>query len=170
MPDVTEHGQRSASPVSELTIRNALASEYPHVATMNRKLIEDEKHRNPMTVAELEQRFHAFVDEDGWTVDVFILDDEIVGYATHRREPDEAEAGGWRLHLRQFYIAPQGRGRGIGRRAVELLFENRFEDGERVFLGVLETNPGGRAFWRRVGFVPYSTTMEQVVVRRAPRP
>ncbi|WP_287208794.1 GNAT family N-acetyltransferase [Mesorhizobium sp.] len=69
--------------------------------------------------------------------------------------------------LRQFYISRQHRRSGIGRRALELLIRSRFNDKSRIFLEVLETNAGGKAFWSRTGFVPYSTIMERVVEKAA---
>ncbi|MFT4067359.1 GNAT family N-acetyltransferase [Paraburkholderia sp.] len=146
-----------------LNIRPASEADFPLLARMNRELIEDEGHRNPMTVPQLEARFRRFVGEEGYRVDVLLLDGEIAGYATHRYEPDLAEPSGQRVFLRQFYIARGKRGGGLGRRALELLIDARFADGDRIFLDVMETNPGGKAFWSRTAFTPYATTMERVV-------
>ncbi|WP_287096006.1 GNAT family N-acetyltransferase [Mesorhizobium sp.] len=96
-------------------------------------------------------------------VDLFSQNGEIVGFATHRYEPDNAEPSGQRIYLRQFYISRQHRRSGIGRSALELLIGSRFKDKDRIFLDVLETNPGGKVFWSRTGFVPYATIMERVV-------
>lgn len=147
----------------ELAIRQADPADFDLLARMNRELIEDEGHRNPMTVAQLKERFQRFVCAEGWQVDVVLHGSDIAGFATHRYEPDNAEPSGMHVHLRQFYIARDKRGGGIGRGAFELLTKTRFKRGERVFLDVLETNPGGKAFWSRTGFTPYGTTMELVV-------
>jgi GNAT superfamily N-acetyltransferase len=149
--------------LESLDIRAADDADFAVLAQMNRELIEDEGHRNPMTLAQLEARFRRFVNEDGYSVDVVLLGGEIAGYATHRYEPDNAEPSGRRVFLRQFYIARHRRGGGLGRRALDLLTGTRFEDGDRIFLDVMETNPGGKAFWSRIGFTPYSTAMERVV-------
>jgi GNAT superfamily N-acetyltransferase len=146
-----------------LEIRQATPADFKLLAPMNRELIEDEGHRNPMTIPQLRERFHRFVSEDGWQVDVLLFDGAIVGYATHRYEMDIAEPTGMRVHLRQFYIARDKRGAGLGRNALDLLFNSRFKPGDRVFLDVLETNPGGKVFWSRIGFTPYGTAMERVV-------
>ncbi|PSH62234.1 GNAT family N-acetyltransferase [Phyllobacterium sophorae] len=146
-----------------IEIRRATAEDFDKLAMLNRELIEDEKHRNPMTVPELKERFLRFVNCENWTVDLFIQNGEIVGFATHRFEPDNAEPSGQRIYLRQFYISRQHRRSGNGRSALELLIQSRFNDKERIVLEVVETNPGGKAFWSRTGFDPYSTIMERVV-------
>lgn len=148
---------------AELGIRAATPADFPLLARMNRELIEDEGHRNPMTVTELEARFHRFVTEQGYHVDVLLGGDEVVAFATWRHRADVAEPSGQHIHLRQFYVARDRRGSGVGRRAVDLLFATRFQAGERVYLDVLETNPGGKAFWSRTGFAPYGTTMERII-------
>ncbi|SAK97298.1 GntR family transcriptional regulator [Caballeronia pedi] len=133
------------------------------LARMNRELADDEGHRNPMTVAQLEERFRRFVDQEGWNVDLFMLDDEVIGYATHRYEPDPAEPGGRHVYLRQFYIVRHRRRGGAGHVAFDELVRARFQPGERIFLEVIENNPGGKVFWLRTGFTPYGTIMEHLI-------
>jgi len=151
------------TPPTDLTIEAAEPSQFDLLARMNKELIEDEGHRNPMNIDELRRRFERFVNEEGYRVDVVRWRDEIVGFATYRQVPDNAESCGYHIHLRQFYISRDVRGCGLGRLAVESLMRTRFKVGERIFLNVLETNPGGRAFWTKAGFNPYDTTMERVV-------
>src|ERR1700761_3498292 len=118
MPTAKDHVHSTKMKVggpasNRLDIRQATATDFPLLARMNRELIEDEGHRNPMTVEQLEERFHRFVSRDGWQVDVLLFDGEIAGFATHRYEPDDAEPTGMRVHLRQFYVARERRGGGI---------------------------------------------------------
>jgi GNAT superfamily N-acetyltransferase len=153
----------SQTPLSEVTIQAAQPSQFELLARMNKALIEDEGHRNPMSVDELRKRFERFVSTEGYSLDVILWRDEVVGFATYRQEPDNAEACGYHIHLRQFYISRGVRGRGIGSLAFESLMSARFKRGERIFLNVLETNPRGKEFWKKMGFRPYDTTMEQVV-------
>jgi GNAT superfamily N-acetyltransferase len=149
--------------LDSLALRQATPADFDLLARMNRELIEDEGHRNPMTVPQLKERFQRFVSKDGWHVDVILIDGTIGGFATHRYEPDVTEPSGQRVYLRQFYIARDRRGGGVGRAALDLLIDARFKDGDRIFLNVLEANPGGKQFWTRTGFAPYDTTMERVV-------
>lgn len=133
------------------------------LARMNRELADDEGHRNPMTVAQLEDRFKRFIDEDGWNVDLFTLDDEIIGYAMHRYEPDLAEPGGTHVYLRHFYIVRHRRRGGAGHVAFDELVRARFKRGERIYLEVIENNPGGKVFWLRTGFTAYGAIMQHVI-------
>ena len=143
-----------------IIVREHTADDFELLARMNRQLIDDEGHRSPKTVEELKERFRRFVAKDGWSVDLLVLDEEVIGFATHRYEDDETAASGRAVHLRQFFIARHRRGGGIGRAALDELVRARFRPGERIFLHVIETNPGGKVFWSRTGFVPYGTIME----------
>ncbi len=147
----------------DIVVREHTPDDLDLLAQMNRQLIEDEGHRNPMTVAELKERFKRFVAEDGWNVDLLMSDSEVIGFATHRHEVDEAAEGGQSVHLRQFFIDRQHRGEGFGRAALQALIQARFKPGERIFLHVLENNLRGQAFWSRTGFVPYGRVMEMNV-------
>jgi DNA-binding GntR family transcriptional regulator len=165
---VVETAQRSDDYAStslkgRIKVRGHQPEDFGLLARMNRELADDEGHRNPMTVPQLEERFKRFVGQDGWTLDLFILDEEIIGYATHRYEPDPAEPTGQRIHLRQFYIVRHQRRGGAGHVAFNELARARFKPGERVYLDVIENNPGGKVFWLRTGFTPYGTIMEHVI-------
>ncbi|SEA66706.1 GNAT family N-acetyltransferase [Paraburkholderia sartisoli] len=160
MESGSDHSQ---TPMSQVAIQAAKPSQFELLARMNKELIEDEGHRNPMNVEELCQRFERFVSTEGYSLDVILWCNEVIGFATYRQEPDSAEACGYHIHLRQFYISRDVRGRGLGSLAFESLTRARFKRGERLFLNVLETNPRGKEFWKKTGFKPYDTTMEQVV-------
>lgn len=158
--------QTADSLAGRVTVCAHRREDFPLLARMNRELADDEGHRNPMTVAQLEDRFRRFVDEEGWSVDLFMLDDEVIGYATHRYVPDPAEPGGQHVHLRQFYIVRHRRRGGTGHVVFDALVRARFRPGERIYLEVIENNPGGKVFWQRTGFTPYGTIMEHVIDSR----
>jgi len=119
---------------------------------MNHALIRDEGHRNRMTVDELAERMALFLSGE---YDAVIFDEQGMpaGYALYRRETEY-------VYLRQFYVAPEYRRRGIGRRAIEWLRANPWRDSPRVRIEVLVNNTPGIAFWRAVGFADYAVTME----------
>lgn len=127
-------------------------------ASMNKRLIEDDKSRNPMSVPELERRMRHWLSE-GWSIELPMVSGEIAGYAVYRIRPDEYEPDRSYIYLRQFYIERDRRGRGLGVAAFRLLRESRFPEGAILAIDVLEANPGGRRFWAKVGFRPYSTSM-----------
>jgi ribosomal protein S18 acetylase RimI-like enzyme len=80
-------------------------------------------------------------------------DQQPVGYALYRREPDY-------VYLRQFFIQPESRRRGVGRAAIDLLRQHEWGIATRVRVEVLVNNAVGVAFWRAVGFVDYCLTLE----------
>ncbi|MGA0542201.1 GNAT family N-acetyltransferase [Neotabrizicola sp. VNH66] len=146
-----------------ITLRPATEADLPDIARMNRDLINDEGHRNPMTVTELEERARGFLREGGWHIDLFLSQGATAGFATWREEADITEPSGRRVYLRQFYICRDARGGGLGRRAFEALMDH-FPADTRILLEVLHSNPGGQAFWARMGFGPYAHFVE----RRSP--
>lgn len=160
-------GAAASKFAGKVMVRQHVRSDFPLLARMNRELADDEGHRNPMTIEQMEARFGRFVDEEGWSVDLFMLDDEVVGYATHRREAEPSDPSGERVFLRQFYIVRHYRRDGLGQAAFDKLVAARFRPGDRVILEAIENNPGGRVFWLRVGFTPYSSILEHFV--KSPR-
>lgn len=132
----------------------------PFLAEMNRALIREEGSRNPMTLAELEERMRRWIAE-GWRVVVIELDDEEepVGYALCQERRDEYFPERPEIYVRHLFIAPQHRSRSVGTGAFGQLAEHFFPPGARVVLEVLETNPRGRQFWERLGFQSYCTTL-----------
>ena len=87
---------------------------------------------------------------------MLFVEDDAVGYALYRpTDPDSEGSGG--LYLRQFFIARDRRRSGSGRRAFAC-FRKEVLEGRPLRLEVLRSNPGGEAFWRACGLVPYCTT------------
>jgi predicted acetyltransferase len=121
------------------------------LATMNWQLIRDEGHRNQMTLPELEARMAQWLTGEYQAV-LFQESNQTVGYALFRREPEY-------VYLRQFFIVRESRRNGYGRDALSWLRRNEWR-GQRVRVEVLLGNSGGIAFWRAVGFVDYSLTLE----------
>ncbi len=83
-----------------MTFRLATLDNCPKLAELNHQLIQDEGHRNPMTIPELEQRMRDWLSSDYHAV---IFEDEnndskIVAYALYREHPEN-------IHLRQLSVA-----------------------------------------------------------------
>jgi GNAT superfamily N-acetyltransferase len=134
--------------------RFATAADVPLLAEMNRQLIQDEGHRNRMSLAELEQRMNGWLKGEYKAV-LFENDGGAVGYALYKQETDH-------VYLRQFFVEADQRRKGIGSAAVAWLLSNAWRQSPRIQLDVLVGNSAGIAFWRSLGFVDYCTTMELV--------
>ena len=132
--------------------RVATAADLPTLARMNQQLIEDEGHRNPMNLAQLETRLRSMLKGD-YTATLFEWESQLVAYALWREEPD------W-VYLRQFFVARDYRRRGIGSRAVRRLAGEIWPPGKRIRVDVLIGNQPALEFWRAVGFVDYLITLE----------
>ena len=136
-----------------MRFRRATIADADLLSQMNGRLIRDERHRNPMSPAELKARM------EGWLAGEFqaaLFEDDAgpIGYALFRFDPAH-------VYLRQFYIEPERRRQGHGRKAMAWLFESVFPPDRRVRLDVLIGNLVAIDFWRSVGFADYCLTMER---------
>lgn len=122
------------------------------LAPLNRQLIVDEGHRNPMTVEELATRLKKWLSQEYQAV-VFEEAEEVLGYALYKFEPDH-------VYLRQLFVLPQYRLKGIGRSAMDWLKTNSWQNIPKVRIEVLSGNVGAQKFWRSIGFENYLITME----------
>lgn len=133
--------------------RVATAADYPMLGEWNHQLIQDEGHRNPMTVAELEQRMSAWLTSGEYRAIIFTDKNEAAAYALFRETEDE-------IHLRQFFVVRHRRREGIGRRAMQHLFENLWPKTKRWTVSVLVNNLPALAFWRAMGYDDYVLGLE----------
>ena len=138
--------------VGRMTYRQATLEDSPLLAEFNRQLIEDEGHRNRMTVPELERRMREWLAAE-YTGIVFEDGGEVVAYALFRERTGE-------IYLRQLFVVRHRRRQGIGRRAVQTLRSPIWAKGKRLTVEVLATNQDALAFWRAVGYADYSITLE----------
>ena len=133
--------------------REATTFDAAVLARMNVQLIQDEGHRNRMSPDELVARMSAWLAGEYRAV-LFEDDHGPAGYALFRVD-DEF------IYLRQFFVCPKRRRRGIGRAAVRWLIENVWRGRPQTRLEVLVSNHAGIDFWHAVGFADYCITMER---------
>jgi GNAT superfamily N-acetyltransferase len=131
--------------------RPATAADAPTLARMNQQLIRDERHRNPMNFAQLQDRMAARLAAEYQAI--LFENTDPIGYALYRHESDH-------VYLRHFFIDPGSRRRGIGAAAFRWLQQNPWKSIPRIRIDVLAANPIGQAFWRSLGFTDYCLTME----------
>ena len=135
-----------------LEYRAATFDDVPTLARMNQQPIEDEGHRDRISVHQLEARMRLLLDGD-YTATLFEWDSQIVAYGLWRDEPD------W-VYLRQFFVARDCRRRGIGAHAIRLLTDEVWPAAKRIRVNVLIGNRPALEFWRAVGFMDYLITLE----------
>ena len=135
-----------------LSFRKATLNNCALLAGLNHQLIEDEGHRNQMTVSELEQRMREWLASE-YSAVLFEEDNEVVAYVLYREQTDE-------VYLRQLFVARNRRRQGIGRMAIEILRSQIWPQHKRLTIDVLVHNSAALAFWRAVGYRDYCLTLE----------
>ena len=136
--------------------RFAMLKDVPMLARMNRQLVDDEGHRNRMqTDAWLEKRMRGFLTGEYRAV-LFELDGRTVAYVlfTDRTE------GGDTVYLRQIFVDRAYRRKGVGREIMRILRDEIWPPDKRITVGVLKSNRAAIAFYRSIGFEPYSIEFE----------
>jgi GNAT superfamily N-acetyltransferase len=132
--------------------RKATAEDSLLLAELNHQLIRDEGHRNPMTVPELKDRMRGWLTTDYEAV-IFEDVSGVLAYALYRDDGGE-------IYLRQFFVVRHRRRSGIGRQAMEILFDEIWPKDTRLLVEVLCQNKSAIQFWRAVGFREYSLALE----------
>lgn len=118
---------------------------------MNKRLIEDEGHSNPMNIDELTERMRSFIT-NGYVAYFILKNNEIAGYCLFRDDKDY-------IYIRQLYVERDSRKTGLGRSCVQWLKSNIWID-RKIRMDVLCNNKNGIEFWRKIGFKDYCITME----------
>ena len=113
------------------------------LAELNKELIEDEQHPNPMGIAQLTERMRDWLATD-YICYMAKEKGSIVAYCLYR--DDESH-----YYMRQLYVDRAHRRKGIATRLLDWLYENVWTD-KKVRLDVLAHNEDAVAFYQRYGF------------------
>jgi len=132
--------------------RKATPDDVNSLAEMNEQLIQDEKHRFPVSIVQLSERMSEWLSGE-YNAVIFSMHGFDIGYALYRHEPH------W-VCLRQFYVRSSHRRIGIGPLVIQFLRKTTWQDSPRIRLDVLVENAAGIAFWKAIGFKDYCITME----------
>ena len=143
-----------------MRFRRATLNDCALLAELNHQLIRDERHKNRMTVPELEQRMKGWLASE-YSAVLFEDGGEAVAYALYREQPEE-------IYLRQLFVARNRRRQGIGRKAIEILRSEIWPKNKRLTVDVLIQNTAAVAFWRSVGYKDYCLTLEILPVAGSP--
>lgn len=138
-----------------MEVRHAGESDVALLADINRQLIEDEWNGDPMSLEQLENRMRRWLAEGDYQALLFLESGTAVAYSLVSVDEDSA-------FIRHFFVFRQHRGRGVGRRAVEILVQQIIPPTARITLDVLASNRTGYLFWHSVGFADYAIRMERL--------
>ncbi len=105
-----------------------------------------------MTLPQLEQRMRGWLSGEYRAV-IFGDGGDIVAHALYWEQLAE-------IYLRQLFVVRDRRRQGLGRDAVDMLRSRVWPKGKRLTVEVLAGNKSAIAFWRSVGYVDYSLTLE----------
>ena len=126
-----------------MEIVRAELTDVDRLAELNKHLIEDERHPNPMDIAELSQRIREWLATD-YICYMAKENGHTVAYCLYRDD-------GSYYYMRQLYVDRAYRRKGIATQLLDWLYENVWTD-KKVRLDVLAHNEDAVAFYKRYGF------------------
>jgi predicted acetyltransferase len=132
--------------------RRASVNDCQWLAGLNHQLIQDEGHRNPMGVPELEDRLRQWRLTEYCGI-IFEEDGQPVAYAIYREEKES-------IYLRQFFVMRERRRSGVGRRAMSILLTEIWPKDKKRTVEVLFNNRSAVEFWKAIGYKEYSLATE----------
>ena len=121
------------------------------LAIMNKQLIVDEGHSNPMDIAQLADRMKSWIN-DNYTAYGAKYKSILIGYCLVRDDGDY-------IYIRQIFIRENYRMKGYGKNLVNWLRVSVFQ-GRKFRMEVLCNNIKAHKFWEKIGFSDYSIMME----------
>lgn len=135
-----------------MKIAKADRSHVQKLAQMNKYLIEDEGHPNPMNVQELAERMAGWL-QGAYTCYVCTQDRETVAYCLFR---DDGEY----YYMRHLFVERAHRRKGIATALLDWMYQNVWTD-KKVQLEVLAHNEEAIAFYEAYGFRISCLTMDR---------
>jgi ribosomal protein S18 acetylase RimI-like enzyme len=138
--------------MAEIQITQATLANIDQLAVLNKYLIEDEQHPNPMNVEQLAKRMSGWLQAE-YTGYLAWINDYITAYCLYR---DDGEF----YYLRQLYVARGFRRQGIATRLLNWMYANVWTE-KKVRLGVLAHNKGAIAFYNHYGFRTKALRLEK---------
>jgi GNAT superfamily N-acetyltransferase len=135
----------------KIEFRRAINSDLQLLGEMNKRLIEDEKHSNPISISELVKRMGDFLGGQ-YTAYIINVDDVTAGYCLYRDDIDY-------IYIRQLFVERNYRRMGLGSSCIKWLRDSFWKE-RKIRIEVLCQNHDGISFWKKTGFVDYCITME----------
>ena len=133
----------------KIIIQKCTLEDVPQLALLNKRLIEDEKSNNSMSIKELEVRMQGFLNTE-YSAYFFVIQKNVVGYALVKNSCNP-------LYLRQFLIDRKYRKMHYGTEAFRALL--KYLNVSCIDIEVLPWNEPGIRFWDSLGFHEMSRYM-----------
>jgi ribosomal protein S18 acetylase RimI-like enzyme len=127
----------------EIVIRPANLSDVQTLAVLNKRLIVDENHPNPMDINQLTERMSSWLTTE-YHGFLYVMEEVVAAYCLYREEVDF-------YYLRHLYVDRKFRRQGIGTYLLDWMFAHLWQDKE-VRLDVLVENQRAIAFYQQYGF------------------
>ncbi len=103
----------------------------------------------------LEKRMRGFLTGEYRAV-LFELDGRTVAYVLYTDRTEDGDT----VYLRQIFVDRDYRRKGVGREVMRILRDEIWPPDKRITVGVLKSNRAAIAFYRSIGFEPYSIEFE----------
>ena len=113
------------------------------LAKLNKHLIEDEQHPNPMNIVQLTERMREWLATD-YICYVVKEKGHIIAHCLYRDDDEH-------YYMRQLYVDRAHRRKGIATQLLDWLYGNVWTD-KKVRLDVLAHNEDAVSFYKRYGF------------------
>jgi ribosomal protein S18 acetylase RimI-like enzyme len=126
-----------------MIISQATLDDIDSLAILNKFLIEDEKHPNPMNIEQLAQRMSGWLQGEYQSYLVKV-EGRIAAYCLYRDD-------GQYYYLRQLYVDRNFRRQGIATQLLDWMYANIWAD-KKVRLDVLIHNHNAILFYEKYGF------------------
>ena len=126
-----------------MEIVKAKLGDVKKLAELNKCLIEDERHPNPMNITELTERMNEWLATD-YICYTVKENGDIVAYCLYGDD-------GSHYYMRQLYVDRAHRRKGIATQLLDWLYENVWTD-KKVRLDVFAHNEDAVSFYERYGF------------------
>ncbi len=142
----------------KLTVQKLRQEDIASVAEMNVRLQQDEGSR-VMALNDAIERLSRWLSHD-YSCSTFSLGHQVVGYILYRPTDPDTEGHSDGVYIRQFFIKPEYRSRGLGKAAFRLFQNEVIPPNTYITLEALTANRAGRGFWSALGFQEYSVRYE----------
>ncbi len=126
-----------------MKVAKAELTDVEKLAELNKRLIEDERHPNPMNVQQLAQRMIEWL-QDEYSCYLASEDGSTVAYCLFRND-------GEYYYMRQLFVERSHRRKGLATKLLDWMYQNVWTD-KKVRLDVLSHNEEAIAFYRAYGF------------------